>query len=147
MISDKLQNDMKDAMKAGDKARLSVIRMLRSELKNAQIAKNDELTEEDEQKVLASYAKKRNEARQEYKKAGREDLADKEKYEYDVTKSYLPAQLSEEEVASIVKAKIAETGAAGPADFGKVMKAVMAEVGSRAEGATVSAAVKKQLSG
>lgn len=147
MISKTLENDMKIALKAGDKARLSVIRMLRAELKNAQIAHGAELSDEDEQKVVASYAKKRKEAREEYSKAGRQDLADKEQYEYELTKSYLPAQMDETELAAIVRAKIADTGAQGPADFGRVMKAVMAEVGSRAEGAAVSALVKKILTG
>lgn len=147
MISKTLENDMKVALKSGDKAKLSVIRMLRAELKNAQIAQGKELGDEDEQKVLASYAKKRKEAQQEYDKAGRKDLADKEHYEYELTLSYLPAQLDEGELASIIKAKMEETGAKGPADFGRVMKAVMAEVGSRGDGATVSALLKKTLTG
>jgi uncharacterized protein YqeY len=147
MISKTLESDMKAALKSGDKAKLSVIRMLRSELKNAEIAQGKELGEEEEQKVLASYAKKRKEARGEYEKAGRRDLADKEQFEYELTMSYLPAQLEEAELVAIIESKIAETGAKGPSDFGRVMKAVMAEVGSRADGATVSGLLKKTLSG
>ena len=147
MISKTLENDMKAALKSGEKAKLSLIRMLRSELKNAEIAQGKALSEEDEQKVLASYAKKRKESREEYEKAGRKDLAEKEQHEYEMTMSYLPAQLEEAELAAIIKAKVAETGAKGPGDFGRVMKAVMAEVGSRADGATVSALLKRTLSG
>jgi uncharacterized protein YqeY len=147
MISNKLNEDMKTALKAGDKVKLGVIRMLRSELKNASIAAGGELSDEQEQKVLASYAKKRKEAQDEYAKAGRDDLAAKEYEEYKLTMSYLPAQLDEAELGAIVKAKIEETGAQGPADFGRVMKAVMAEVGSRSDGSAVSAVVKRILAG
>lgn len=147
MISEKLNGDMKEALKSGDRARLSVIRMLRADLQNARIAQGEDLSEDAQQKVLASYAKKRKEAQEEYAKAGRKDLADKERYEYELTKSYLPAEMDEAELAAIVEAKVSEVAAGGPADFGRVMKAVMQEVGSRAEGAAVSALVKKILSG
>ena len=147
MISNRLNDDMKTALKAGDKVKLGVIRMLRAELQNARIAEGDDLSEEQEQKVLASYAKKRKEAQEEYAKAGRDDLAKKEHDEFELTMSYLPAQLDEAELSAIVKAKIEETGASGPADFGRVMKAAMGEVGSRSDGATVSAVVKKILAG
>ena len=145
MISRKLDDDMKVAMKAGDKNRLSVIRMLRSELKNARINQGEELSEEQEQKVLSSYAKKRQESIHHYTEGGRQDLADKEKFEYDVTLSYLPPRLDENELASIVSSKIEETGAEGPADFGRVMKAVMETVAGRADGSMVSGMVKKIL--
>jgi uncharacterized protein YqeY len=147
MISDKLNADMTAALKAGDKGKLSVIRMLRAELKNAQIAAGEALTEEQEQKVLASYAKKRKEAKEQALEVGRNDLADKEQFEYDTTMSYLPEQIDDTDLESIIKAKIEETGASGPRDMGKVMKAVMEAVGNRAEGSKVSALVKKALSG
>jgi hypothetical protein len=147
MISKDLTEDMKVAMKSGDKTRLSVIRMLRAELKNAQIAAGDALTEEQEQKVLASYAKKRKDARDQCIEIGRQQLADKEELEYSITMSYLPEQMDEAELLSIIKEKIEEAGAAGPQDMGKVMKAVMQTVGNRAEGSVVSGLVKKTLTG
>jgi uncharacterized protein YqeY len=147
MISEKLVADMKDAMKSGDKPRLSVIRMLRAELKNAQIAAGEELTEPQEQKVVGSYAKKRKEAGQQAEQMGRADLAKKEAFEYSVAMSYLPAQMDEAGLMSVIKEKIDETGAQGPKDIGKVMKAVMAAVGSQADGSVVSKLVKKALVG
>jgi uncharacterized protein YqeY len=147
MISDRLTEDMKVAMKAGDKTRLSVIRMLRAELKNAEIAAGDVLTEAQEQKVLASYAKKRKEACEQAVELGRQELADKEREELSITMSYLPQQMDEAELLSIIKKTIEDTGAAGPRDMGKVMKAVMEAVGSRAEGSMVSGLVKKTLTG
>ena len=136
---------MKSAMKAGDKDRLQVIRMLRTELKYAQIDAGHELSEAEEQKVLASYAKKRKESIDQYREGGREELAAKEEVEYNITMEYLPAQLDEAELADIIKAKIAETGAESPKDFGKVMKAVMDTVGSRADGKAVSGLLKQML--
>lgn len=147
MIYDELSDEMKAALKAGDKTRLSVIRMLRSELKNAQIAAGEELSEEAERRVLMSYAKKRKEAGQQYADMGRRDLADKEKTEYDITMSFLPQQLSEEELTVIIKRKIEESGASGMKDMGRVIKMVMEEATGRAEGSVVSALVKKILSG
>jgi uncharacterized protein YqeY len=147
MISDKLTADMKTAMKAGDKIKLSVIRMLRSELKNAEIAAGEPLSEAQEEKVVAAYAKKRKEAREQCLQMGRQDLADKEELEHSMTMSYLPPQLEETELVCIIKEKIEETGATGPKDMGKVMKAVMEAVGNRAEGSTVSGLVKKTLMG
>ncbi len=147
MISEKLTADMKAAMKSGDKPRLSVIRMLRAELKNAQIAAGEELSEEQEQKVVVAYARKRKEARERAEQMGREDLAEKEEFEYAITMSYLPAQLDEAELLSIIREKIEETGAQGPKDMGKVMKVVMAAAGNQADGSTVSGLVKKMLIG
>ena len=147
MILEKLTTDMTAALKAGDKPRLSVIRMLRAELKNAQIAEGDTLSEAQEQKVLASYAKKRKEAKEQALELGRDDLAEKEEFEYNVTMSYLPEQLDDAELESIIKTKIEETGATGPREMGKVMKAVMEVVGNQAEGSKVSALVKKLLTG
>jgi uncharacterized protein YqeY len=146
MISKKLAEDMKTAMKSGDRERLGVIRMLLSELKNAVIAAHHELSQEEEEKVVASYAKKRQESMDTYRQAGRTDLFEKEQREYATTMSYLPPRIEEDELAKIVGEKIGETGAQGMKDFGKVMKAVMAVVGSRADGSAVSAAVKRIMS-
>jgi len=146
MISKRLAEDMKVAMKSGDRERLGVIRMLLSELKNADIAAQHELSQEEEERVVASYAKKRQEAMEAYKQAGRADLFEKEQREHATTVSYLPPRLGDEELAKIIVEKIAETEAQGMKDFGKLMKAVMAAVGSRADGSVVSAAVKKIMS-
>jgi len=145
MITKQLMEDMKTAMKSGEKERLGVIRMLLSELKNARLASSAELEEGDEQKVLAAYAKKRLEAMEAYKQAGRMDLFEKERREHQITASYLPPPLGEEELSRLAREKIQETGAAGMKDFGRVMKAVMAAVGGQADGAFVSAVVRKVL--
>ena len=147
MISEKLVEDMKIAMKSGDRAKLDVIRMLRAELKNAQIAAGETLSDEQEQKVLMSYAKKRKETREKCVEAGREDLAKREEAEYEITMSYLPAQLDESELESLIREKIEETGAVGAKDFGAVMKAVMQAAAGRVEGSTVSGLVKRILNG
>jgi uncharacterized protein YqeY len=144
MILEKLSEDMKTALKAGDKARLGTIRMLVSELKNARIEKGDDLTDAEEQKVLASYSKKRKEAIENARKGGREDLVAKERAEYDVTMAYLPDQLGEDELRAII-ARHVERAAGGREAFGHVMKAVMSEVGGRADGKTVSALVKEMM--
>jgi hypothetical protein len=145
MISKKLLEDMKLAMKEGDKERLSVIRMLRSELKNAEIAAGRELEPAEQEKVLSAYAKKRKESIEKYREGGREDLAEKEMREYEITISYLPPRMSEDEIRALIARHIDETGAEGMKDFGKVMKAVMAEAGSRVDGAEVSRLLKQVL--
>lgn len=147
MISEKLVADMKLAMKSGDKLRLGVIRMLRAELKNAQISAGKTLSEEEEEKVLSAYAKKRKESVAKYLEGSRKDLADKEAAEYDITVSYLPPRMDEKELTTLIMAKIEETGAASARDFGAVMQAVMKTAGSRVDGSIVSGLVKKLLAG
>ncbi|MCK5407783.1 MAG: GatB/YqeY domain-containing protein [Candidatus Krumholzibacteria bacterium] len=143
MIIERLTEDMKAAMKSGDKLRLSTIRMLMSELKNAKIARGEDLTEADEQKVVASYAKKRKESIDTYIKGGRQDMADKEQAEFDITVSYLPEQMSDAELKAVVKKHI--DAADGAPALGQVIKAVMAEVGSQADGKSISSMVKEML--
>jgi uncharacterized protein YqeY len=145
MISKKLVEDMKAAMKSGDKPRLSVIRMLMAEIKNARIAAGQDLEEGEEQKVVSAYAKKRKETGAIYKEAGRTDLADREQFEYELAISYLPPRMDAAEIEALILAKIEETGAEGMKDFGRVMKAVMEIVGSSADGSEVSALVKKTM--
>lgn len=145
MIIDQLREDMKTAMKAGEKDRLGVIRMLISELKNARINGGVDLDDEGEQKVLASYAKKRREAMDAARDAGRAEIEAKEKFEHDLTMSYLPAQLSEDELRAIVRRHAEGVDVQGGAAFGMVMKAVMAEVGTSADGKVVSAVVREIL--
>lgn len=145
MIKEKLNEDMKVALKSGDKLKLSVVRMLLSELKNERIAQGKELDEPAERKVLASYAKKRKEAMDAARAGGREEIAGREQQELDITMSYLPKQLSDEELRAIVKKHIEGAGTAGAQAFGVVMKSVMADVGGQADGKLVSALVRELL--
>lgn len=145
MIWEKLNEDMKIALKGGDKLRLSVVRMLISELKNERIAQGADLDEVAQRKVLASYAKRRKEAIEAARAGGREDVAGKEQMEYDITMSYLPKQLSDDELRAAVKKHIDAAGASGPGAFGAVMKSVMAELGGQADGKLVSSLVRELL--
>ncbi len=143
----KLQDEMKAAMKSGDKERLSTIRMLISEIKKVQIDKKKELSDEEIVEIIQRYAKQRKESIKQYREAGREDLAEKEEKELKIVQEFLPEQFSEEEIGKIVDEAIAETGASSMKDMGKVMKIVMEKVKGRAEGSVVSSIVKKKLSG
>jgi uncharacterized protein YqeY len=145
MIIDKLGEDMKTAMKAGDKLRLSVVRMLISELKNERIAQGKDLDEASERRVLTGYSKKRREAMEAARAGGREEIAVREQQELDITMSYLPRQLTEDEIRAVVRKHIEAAGAPGPQAFGVVMKSVMAEVGGQADGKVVSALVRELM--
>lgn len=145
MIWEKLDQDMKTALKGGDKLRLSVVRMLISELKNERIAQGADLDEIAQRKVLATYAKRRKESVEAARSGGREDIATREQQEYDITMSYLPKQLSDDELRTIVRKHVETSGGAGPSAFGVVMKSVMAEVGGQADGKLVSALVRELL--
>jgi uncharacterized protein len=146
MIIEKLTEDMKTAMKAGEKLRLSVVRMLLSELKNERIAQGKDLDETTERKVLAGYAKKRKEAMEAARAGGREEIANREQQEYDITVSYLPRQLTDEEVRAVIKKHVEAVGAtSGPQAFGLVMKSVMADIGGQADGKLVSTLVRELM--
>jgi uncharacterized protein YqeY len=138
---------MKAAMKAGDKVRLNTIRLLRSQLKDAQIAKRGELSPEEEIAVLMNAAKKRREAIEAYQRSDRTDLLDAEEAELRVIQEYLPEQLSEEEIAAEVEKVIADVGAASMRDMGRVMKEAMSRLKGRADGKTVQQIVRQKLSG
>ena len=145
-ILEQLTNDMKTALKAGDKEKLSTIRLLRGQLKNMAIDKQDDLTNAEEIAILQSAAKKRRESIEAYGQAGRQDLVDKESAELEVILSYLPQPLSEDEVAAIVDEVIAEVGAVSPKEIGKVMPRVMERVQGRAEGKRINQLVRQKLS-
>ena len=145
MIKEQLNEDMKVALKAGDKLRLSVVRMLMSELKNERIAKGADLDEASERKVLTSYAKKRKEAMDAARAGGREEIAQREQAELDITMSYLPKQISDDELRTVVKKHVEASGASGPQAFGAVMKQVIAEVGGQADGKLISSLVREML--
>ncbi|MCC5889340.1 MAG: GatB/YqeY domain-containing protein [Alkalibacterium sp.] len=142
---DEINQDMKVAMKAKDKEKLSTIRMLKSALQTEQINKGEELTEEDELTILSREKKQRVESLNEFKAAGREDLILKLEKELEVVDHYLPAQLGEEEVRGIVQETISETNASSMKDMGKVMGALMPKVKGKADGNLVSKIVKEEL--
>ncbi len=144
-LKEKLLQDMKEAMKAKDKVRLSTIRMINSLIKNAEIEKRGELTNDEIVQLLMKYAKQRRESIEMYEKGGRQDLVEKEKAELAIVESYLPKQLSEEEIRDIVKQAIEETGASSPKDLGKVMKVVMPKVRGKADGSVVNRIVREML--
>jgi uncharacterized protein YqeY len=137
-VIEQIDQDMKQALKAGDKERLTVLRGLKSDLKYKQIEKSDELTEDDVIGVLSSSAKKRRESIEQFQKGGREDLVKKERHELDVITSYLPKQLSEEKLRQIIQDAIAETGADSPQKVGLVMKIVMPQIKGQADGKQVN---------
>ncbi|MGX7200543.1 GatB/YqeY domain-containing protein [Enterococcus nangangensis] len=140
-----ISDDMKQAMKAKDKETLSVIRMLKASLQNEGIKVNRELTPDEELTILAREMKQRKDSKEEFANAGRQDLADDLAKEITIVERYLPQQLTEEEVRSIVAAAISATGATGKSDFGKVMGKVMPQVKGKADGKLVNAVVKELL--
>ena len=146
-LTDPLKADMVAAMKAKDKERLAILRMLVSKLKDAAINKRDVLSADEELRLIATYAKQREEGIVEAKKAGREDLAEKELFELEFVRGYLPRQLTDEELGVLVDEAIAESGATTMKDMGGVMKAVLAKAAGRADGGKVSALVKSRLAG
>ena len=144
-IQVKLTEDMKKAMKEGDKIRLSTIRLLLAQLKDTKIAKGDILYEEEEIAVLTSAAKKRKESIKAYAEGGREDLVERESKELEIISSYLPEQLSEKEIASKISQIIEKTGAVSLKDLGIVMREAMQEFKGRADGKLVQQLVRKKL--
>ncbi|MFO8068679.1 MAG: GatB/YqeY domain-containing protein [Alkalibacterium sp.] len=144
-ILDQLNKDMITAMKQKDKETLSTVRMLKSALQTEQINKREDLSEEEEVTILAREKKQRMESYSEFKAAGREDLVLKLEKELSVVDNYLPAQLSEEEVRTIVQETVAQTQASSMKDMGKVMGALMPKVKGKADGSLVSSIVKEEL--
>jgi len=146
-IKDRLIADMKQAMKDREagKTRLSVIRMVRASIKNAEVERKRELTEEEVLEVLNREVKLRREALEEYKKGNRPELCEALENEISVLQQYLPQQLTEEEIRAMVREAIRETGASGPKDLGKVMSVLMPKVKGRADGKAVNAMVRGEL--
>lgn len=140
-----LNSDMKTAMRAKDKERLAVIRMLKASLQNEEIKVGHELNADEELTILSREMKQRRDSLAEFEKAGREDLSEKVKIEIAIVENYLPAQLSDEEIRQIVAQAIADTGAISAKEFGKVMGAVMPKVKGKADGNQVNAIVKELL--
>jgi uncharacterized protein YqeY len=147
ILMTKLQDDLKAAMKDKDKLRISTLRMLISEMKNAQLVERGELSEEKELSVLTSYAKKRRESIKSYEQGGRDDLAANERAELEIVMTYLPEQVGEDEIRAEVEKVVAETGASGPQDMGKVMGPLMARFKGRADGGVVKTITMEVLRG
>lgn len=137
--------DLTKAMKAREELTVSVLRMVKSALKNAEIAKRGDdkgLSDEDAVAVLSTMVKQRRDSAEQYEKAGRQDLAEKETSEISIIQRYLPQQLSPEQLDAAIDASIKEAGVAGPKDMGKLMKALMPKVKGKAEGKVVNERVK-----
>ena len=141
-----IRQDLKIAMKARDRVRLDTLRLTLSSITYAEKEKKRELTDEELLDVVIRERKKRREAIEEYTKAGRTDLADKEQAEAQVLSTYLPEQMSDDEVTAVVKEVIAATGAAGPGDIGKVMGAVIPRTKGRADGKKINEIARGLLS-
>jgi uncharacterized protein len=138
--------DLTTAMKAQDAARTSTLRMVKAAMMNRQIEKGSELDDDDVQKLLRSLVKQRRDSIEQYEKAGRQELVNKEQAEINVIETYLPKAASQEEIEQVVTAVIAETGASSIKDMGKVMKAAQAALaGKNADGRVVSEVVKAKL--
>ena len=145
-LVERLNSDMKQAMKNREKDKLSVIRMVKASLQNEGIKLGkQELSEDEELTVLSRELKQRKDSLQEFDKAGRQDLTDKLQAEIAVVESYMPKQLSEEELDALVAEAIAQTNATSKADMGKVMSAIMPKVKGKADGSLVNKLVLQHL--
>ncbi|GAB4446678.1 MAG: GatB/YqeY domain-containing protein [Anaerolineales bacterium] len=144
-LKDQLNQSMKDAMKSGDEIRKRTVRMALAAVKQAEVDKRIELDDAAVMALLQKEIKNRRESLEEAKKANRADLVEANQAEIAVLESFLPKAMPEEELRQIVQAAIAETGAASPADMGKVMKVVMAKAGGRAPNDVISRTVRELL--
>ncbi len=146
-MKQRLTDDMKTAMKAGEKDRLGVVRLVLAAVKQREVDERIELDDAAVLAVLEKMVKQRKDSISQYEAAAREDLAQVERYELGVIEAYLPAKLGEAEVAAAIAAAIGETGAAGPADMGKLMGVLKPRLAGQADMGLVSQLVKKALAG
>jgi uncharacterized protein len=147
-LKEKISDDLKAAMKSGDKIRLETLRTLRAALLEKEIEKRGSQTTmspDDDVAVLLSAAKKRKEAMEHFERGGRPELVAQEGKELAIIEEYLPKQLSAEEVTQVIEAAVAQTGASLPNDFGRVMPFVMKQLKGKADGKLVQELVKKRL--
>lgn len=144
-LTDQLMTDMKVAMKSHDKTGLSVIRMLKSALMNKKIEVGHDLTADEENQVVVSQMKQQKDSLAEFEKGHRDDLVAETKAQMAVLQNYMPQQLSEAEVRQLIQQTATDIGAESKADFGKLMKAVMAQVKGQADGSLVNKIVKEVL--
>jgi uncharacterized protein YqeY len=146
-LKERVQEDMKAAMRARDAARLSAIRLLLAAMKQKEVDERRALADADVLGIIEKMVKQRRESIAQYEKAARQDLADQEKFEIGVLGAYLPQQMSEAEIAQAVAAAAGEAGAAGAKDMGKVMALLKSRLAGRADMGKVSALVKAKLGG
>ncbi|MEE9554496.1 MAG: GatB/YqeY domain-containing protein [candidate division Zixibacteria bacterium] len=142
---EKINNDLKAAMKTKDEVRLKTLRMLKSDLMYKSKESGGELSDEDILAVLTSAAKRRSEAIDEYRRGGRDDLVAEESAEFEIIKEFLPEQLSAEKLDELIDRAISEAEASSTQNFGAVMKLLMPEIKGRADGKAVNIAVKEKL--
>lgn len=146
-LKTRLAEEMKAALKGGQKVRLGALRMLAASVKNREVELRHPLSDEEFVEVAIREVKRRREAIEAYTGAGREDLAGREREEEEALQTYIPAALSDAEVDAAIEEAMAATGASGPGDLGRVMGQVMAKVKGRADGRTVQAKVRARLAG
>lgn len=147
-LQQRVDSDLKEAMRAKEATKLGVLRMLKSALKYAAIAKSGaeaELSDVEAVQIIRKQAKQRQDSIESFEKGGRAELAEKEKEELAILNTYLPQGMSRDELAKVVRETIAELGATSKAQMGAVMKALQTKVGGRSDGKTLSAEVQKQL--
>jgi hypothetical protein len=145
VLRDKIAQDMRDAMKARDAVRVAALRMLMASVKNTEVEKRHDLSDDEVLDVVTKEAKRRRESIEAFQQGGRNDLVEKESAELTILEAYLPERLSDDELARMVDEAIAETGATTPKQMGDVMKALMPKLRGRADGGQVSALVKGKL--
>ncbi len=145
-LVDRIDEDMKKALKAGEKEKLTVLRGLKSDLKYRQIDLGEQLSDDDAIAVLNTARKKHRDSIEQFEKGGRDDLVKKEKFGLEIIEQYLPEQISEEQLIEIVRQAVEETGADSPAKIGLVMKVVMPKVKGQADGKVINKLVMDLLS-
>ena len=147
-MQEQLVSDMKESMKSGDSVKVSTIRMLKAAIKNKEIEKGGtsyKLSDKEVLEVIATAIKQRKDSIEQFTKGHRQDLAEKEKKELEILQSYLPPQMSDEEIKAEVKKAISETSAASQKDIGKVMKVLMPRLAGRADGTVVNRIVRELI--
>lgn len=145
-LKESISEDMKAAMRSRDSSRLSAIRLLLAAIKQKEVDERRDLSDADVVSVIEKMTKQRRDSISQYEAAGRQDLADAEKFELSILQHYMPEQLGAAEIEAAVEAAVLETGASGPADMGKVMGILKGKLAGQADMGAVSAAVKARLS-
>jgi uncharacterized protein YqeY len=146
-LKDRIQTDMKDAMRGGDKARLGVIRLILAAVKQREVDERIELDDTQLIAVLDKMTKQRRESIEQYTKAGRNDLAEQENFELGIIQTYLPAQLTDAEIEALIDAAVEKTGASSIKDMGKLMGMLRPQLQGRADMGAVSGRIKARLGG
>lgn len=147
MLRDRINDDLKAAMRAGDTRRRDALRLLTAALKQKEVDERITLTDADVVAIIEKMVKQRRDSITQFEKGGRSDLAEGEQFEIEVLQTYMPAAMSDEEIDAAIAAVLAETGAKAPADMGKVMGPLKARLAGRADMGKVSARVKQKLAG